>query len=97
MAEAVASGKKLVENRSWGRNVRGTIAIHRGGKGGAIIALVDVVDVVEPVEALKKYPRQKQWICGPWCWILKNVRRIPPVPCKGRLSLWEVNDNLVTN
>lgn len=27
---------------------------------------------------------------GPWCWVLKDIRRLPePVPAKGRLGLWD--------
>jgi hypothetical protein len=89
-ANAVAAGKKRIENRSWGEHVRGRIAIHRGGRGGGIVATAEVVDVVSPEEARRRFPDQRPYICGPLCWILANVRPIGPFPCPGRLSLWSV-------
>ena len=89
-AGAVLRGKKRIENRSWGGNVRGVIAIHRGGPGGGIVATAEVIDVISPEQALRRYPDQRPYICGPLCWILDHVRRVGPFPCRGRLSLWTV-------
>lgn len=32
--------------------------------------------------------RDHQHANGPFCWILQNVRRIRPVPCRGAQGLW---------
>jgi hypothetical protein len=34
---------------------------------------------------------------GPHCWILQNIRRIKPIPCKGAQGLWvaEVEEGLI--
>ena len=64
-AEAVIYGPKRIENRSWGANVRGDIAIHRGGKNGAILGVVEVIEVLSPEEALQKFPNQRENILWP--------------------------------
>jgi hypothetical protein len=89
-AEEIAAGRKHIENCSWGKNVRGEIAIHRGGENGAIIALATVVDVVSPAEAAVRFPKEANLACGPLCWLLARVTKVGPIPCKGRLSLWKV-------
>jgi len=91
-AEAVIYGPKRIENRSWGANVRGDIAIHRGGKNGAILGVVEVIEVLSPEEALQKFPNQRENIFGPLCWVLDNVRKVDPILCGGRLSLWTLSD-----
>ncbi|GAC1467519.1 MAG: hypothetical protein NVSMB9_09210 [Isosphaeraceae bacterium] len=93
-ADAVAAGRKHIEKRSWGKNVRGRIAIHRGGPNGAIVAMATVVDVVTPKEAAKMLPKEASLAFGPLCWILKDVRQVGPYACKGRLSLWPVPDQI---
>lgn len=94
-ADAVADGRKKIENRSWGASVRGRIAIHRGGRNGAIIALATVVDVVSTDEARRRFPDQEAYISGPLCWVLEDVERISPVRCRGQLSLWTISDDLL--
>jgi hypothetical protein len=93
-ASLVRDSKKLVENRSWAPPaslIGERIAIHRSGSGGAIIATARIVGVVLPEVALAILPEdQEDHICGPLCWLLADVRRLKePVPCKGRLSLWD--------
>lgn len=55
---------------------------------GAIVAvawLADCLDGDDP--ALAGNP----WAEGPVCWVLREVRPLArPVPCKGRLGLWDV-------
>ena len=33
--------------------------------------------------------RAHEHTLGPWCWILADVRRLAPVPARGRLGLWD--------
>jgi len=62
-------------------------------QGGAIIAVMDIVEVITWEEALARYPDQDQYISGPLCWVIGSVRQLPePIPCPGRLSLWECPD-----
>ena len=106
-ASLVASGEKTVENRSWRTLHRGPLAIHRGGKDGAIVAVVNVLEVVPYTdEALWRVSddtldllcdqEKLGYVCGPYCWVLGNVRRLKrPIPCKGALGLWTVPDSIV--
>lgn len=87
-ASLIADGKKRIENRSWGINVRGYIAVHRCGKDGAIIGVMHISDVVTRDRALKLYPEQAEYISGPLCWVIESFTPCTPVPCVGRLSLW---------
>jgi hypothetical protein len=52
---------------------------------GALIGLVEVVDCV-PVEEVKDDP----FAAGPWCWVLDRPQSFSPVPCKGRVNLFNV-------
>lgn len=75
-ATNIILGRKRIEYRTWGKNVRGRIGIHRGGKNGAIIGTVEVVDVVARNDAYE--------------WVLKDpIAFSSPISCRGRLSLWE--------
>lgn len=92
-AELVLSGDKTIENRSWGSHVAlagQRIAIHRGGPGGAIVCTVVVKAVIDVKLARKLFPKQRRHIHGPKCWILSDMTPVQPVPCTGRLSLWDV-------
>ena len=48
-----------------------------------------------PAEAM----RPSDWAWGdpesPWWWHLDDVRLVRPVPAKGRLGLWEIDDSLI--
>ena len=55
---------------------------------GAIIGVVDIVDVVEDSDS--------EWFGGPLGFVLKNPRPLnQPIPCKGKLFLWEVPPEIV--
>lgn len=67
---------------------------------GAIVAICELVDSVHyrlmsTTQSLIRPPRGYEWLqddrhaCGPWCWILENVRRLPePVRCDGNQRFW---------
>ena len=102
-AWAIIYAGKDIENRSWKTRLRGMIAIHAGfnyekdavlPRGvqppnerdivrGAILGVADVIDVVER--------HHSKWFSGPFGFVLSNPRALAkPIPCPGRLSLWEV-------
>lgn len=96
--DAILRGEKRIENRSWGHNILGEIAIHRGkekGRPGAIVATCRVVKVVYKESALLLYPDQAEYITGPLCWVLADVTPVEPIPCKGHLSLWDFDEKLL--
>lgn len=58
---------------------------------GCVIAIADLVDVITPEQAQREYPDQKKYIEDTWCWVIENVQKLAsPVPCDGRLGLFEV-------
>lgn len=70
--------------------MRGPVALHRCGAGGAIIGVMWIADVIPAAETLRRYPDQGPYIIGPLCWVIADYRPLPsPVPCKGWLHLWE--------
>lgn len=104
-AELIARCEKLVENRTWPTNYRGPLAIHAGKSRawmddgdeelypgmafGAIIAVADLYDCL-PFERLPADLQQHQHANGPWCWLLRYVRRIDPISINGAQGLWDV-------
>jgi len=92
-AELVLDGSKRIENRSWGEHGKlagKRIAIHRGGQGGAIICTVVIKAIVPEDIAYDLFPKQREHICGPLCWILGDKIDVEPATCRGQLGLWEI-------
>jgi len=92
-AALVKTGEKIIENRSWGDHGKlagKRIAIHSGGKGGAIVCTVVIKAIIDVKLARKLFPKQKKHIHGPKCWVLGDRVVVNPVPCTGKLSLWDV-------
>jgi len=71
---------------------------------GVVLGVVELIDVVRyPSPGAKQRTLGAEFgdedpyglaedplASGPWCWILRGARRwARPVPCKGRLGLWE--------
>ena len=102
-AELIRQGEKLVENRTWATAYRGPLAIHAGKSRawldeddpvrhpgmtfGAIVAVADLYGCVQ-VGRLPEELRGHEHAHGPWCWLLRNVRPVDPIPCRGGLGLW---------
>ncbi len=114
---------KRCENRMWGTDYRGELAIHAGTARswllsyrdayerresltfGAIVGVAELAQCL-PVETViglaQACPDSMigEWSAlrhltsvhslGPFCWLLSNVRRIEPVPCRGAQRLWNV-------
>lgn len=59
---------------------------------GALVAVAELVDVV-PYPGSPGYNlRDDPFATGPFCWILRDIRPLdPPLYCRGRLGLWEIN------
>tara|TARA_B100002049_G_scaffold158746_1_gene118671 strand:- start:355 stop:762 length:408 start_codon:yes stop_codon:yes gene_type:complete len=62
---------------------------------GAVIAMARLVDVCHIDDVRRgRYDEKHPWLAahehtfGPYCWVLANVKRIEPVPCRGALGLW---------
>jgi hypothetical protein len=52
--------------------------------------VVEVVGCVPLAEAAAD-----PFAVGPWCWLLARARRIPVVPFKGQVSLFDLPDQVV--
>lgn len=105
-AELIASGEKVIENRTWQTFYRGPLAIHAGKSKawlgedddpaafvfGAVVAVVQLTDCVR-VDALPSHLRENEHANGPWCWLLADAKRVKPSdPARGSLGLWDIED-----
>lgn len=52
---------------------------------GALVGVCELVDVV-PIA----WRATDAWACGPWCWLLEEVRTIEPVAWRGAQGLFRV-------
>ena len=111
-AELIARGEKPIENRTWPTSYRGALAIHAGKSRawmddgdaltypgmvfGAIIAFATLYDCVR-VSELPPSLASNEHANGPWCWLLKDIRRTDALYCRGAQGLWELRPkDLVT-
>ena len=101
----ILTGHKSIENRTWMTHYRGPLYIHAGMNMhdrsieeierqfkitidrkamtlGAIVGRVDLVDVVTQ--------SRSSWFEGPFGFVLRNPEIIKPIPCRGRMGLFDV-------
>jgi hypothetical protein len=108
-AELIARGDKVIENRTWPTSLRGRIVIHAGKSRdwmdhpddedeypgmafGAVVATAELYDCVR-VERLPAHLRDNEHANGPWCWLLRDIRRLPsPIPINGARGLWDYDE-----
>jgi hypothetical protein len=106
-AALIASGRKTIELRTWRTHYRGPLVIVSAasrvawgavdlappGPRGCTVALVDLVDVrdahPDDVAGALVVPR------GGFAWVLANARPLQPVKVKGKLSLFQIDSDLV--
>jgi len=105
-AHLIAIGAKPIENREWPTRYRGPLAIHAGKSRnwldlddeadypgmafGAVVAIATLYDCVRLAD-LPVLLAGHQHAYGPWCWLLKDIRRLPtPVECRGAQGLWDL-------
>lgn len=99
-AALLVMGAKDVENRPWRARYRGTLLIHAAARPdsaamrernvgdlgryrAAIIGHVELVDVVTDSPSPWAEP-------GQWHWVVRDPAWFPdPIPCTGRLGLWD--------
>lgn len=102
-AELIARGEKVIENRTWPTNYRGRIAIHAGKSRdwleegdeqaypdmpfGAVVATAELYDCVR-WESLPDDLKENIHANGPWCFLLRDIRRLDPIPCSGKQGFW---------
>ena len=101
-ASLIAFGEKTIEVRSWSTSFRGRLLIHASGKdivedgitlpAGYAVATVEVVEVRPFTAADMEAACLEEMPDGPcFAWVLRDAQEIEPVPCKGRLNLWDAD------
>ncbi len=76
--------------------------VHRSGKNGGIVGMMEIVDVIK-IESLDQFRALRDKHHAPdtfyqeklFGWILKNVKPVEFIPCKGKLGLWEPPDDIL--
>lgn len=95
--------QKTIECRTWDTSYRGPIVICSTAKKihdtipGHALCVVDLVDIV-PFRKHHLGPAcmtPAEYLAGRYAWQLDNLRYIRPVPVKGKLSLWNLDDDLI--
>jgi hypothetical protein len=54
---------------------------------GALVGIVELMDCVPVAEV-----RDDPFAVGPWCWLVRGARRVRPLPLKGQVSFFQVDD-----
>lgn len=60
---------------------------------GAIVGVAELIACVPLVDLGKEFPHLvgSPFAEGPFCWVLKDARRIKPIACNGALSIWNTD------
>ncbi len=62
---------------------------------GAVIATAELVMVVtSQADAERNCPGHGKWFMGPFGWILRDVRSMIPIPCRGFQKLWNLPEEI---
>jgi hypothetical protein len=96
-AGLIVRGDKLIENRSWSTSYRGPFLIHASkrtdntapkellslspSQTGGIIGIAILTDVVTHSD--------DQWFRGPYGFVLNNPRKVPFIPLRGQLGVFD--------
>jgi hypothetical protein len=104
-AELIALGRKPIENRTWPTSYRGSLLIHAGKSRnwlddgdedqypgmlfGFVIAEAELYDCVT-LARLPNHLKEHEHANGPWCWLLRNVRRVEPFAYRGAQGLFDI-------
>lgn len=107
----IVTGRKDIENRTWGTGFRGEVLIH----AGKTYPKRDFKDDAE--DWGDDFPRQREamiggivgvativdcvrksdskWFNGPYGFVLRDARPLPLTPLRGQLGFFDVPDDLV--
>ena len=99
-AQAIVSGQKSIECRTWSTEYRGDILICSTAKKfkGTIPAHALGIVTLEDIRPFKKSDLKaalmdsREFSDGTFAWILTYNRLIEPIPIKGKLSLWDFEE-----
>ena len=86
-ASLIASGEKVEEYRTWKTDYRGDLLICASSKNeGPDLVRGHAICVVELYDIRKDGDRD-------FAWLIRNVRFVEPFPVKGKLHLYDVEDD----
>ena len=107
-ATLIVRGYKDIENRTWDTAYRGNLFIHASKQydeeeisqaissyrlnpddfpKGAVVGVVELKDIVTE--------HHSAWFNGPYGWVLEKPEEMPPTPCRGRPSLFELDASVI--
>ena len=88
-ADRIAAGEKVEEYRTWKTDYRGDLLICASSKNeGPDLVRGHAICVVELYDITQRAPRD-------FVWHIRNVRFIDPFPVKGKLHLFDVEDDKI--
>lgn len=93
-ANLIASGEKTIETRLWATDYRGPLLIVSSKTpkiepAGYALAIAEVVDC-HPMRTADEAAARCERYPGAFSWVLKNVRKVPIFPVRGKLGLYDV-------
>ena len=98
----LATSRDLFINKLYGADIVSPYPTSRDFPLSAIIG-VATLDRVEhavgeftgaDLDALGISRDQHRWFFGPYGFVLRDVRQVAPIPCKGALSFWRLGDDI---
>lgn len=99
----IHDGEKTVECRTWKTNYRGPLLICAsktpvaGFISGHAVCVADLVDIVPFTEEHIEGAMMDGLPYGTnYAWLLDNVQSIIPFPVRGKMGLFDVDDDLIT-
>ena len=88
-ASCIATGEKVEEYRSWKTDHRGDLLICASSRNeGPDLVRGHAICVVELYDITQKAPHD-------YIWHIRNVRFVEPFPVKGKLHLYDVEDDKI--
>ena len=88
-ADRIASGEKVEEYRSWKTEYRGDLLICASSRNeGPDLVRGHAICVVELYDITQSAPHD-------YVWNIRNVRFVEPIPVKGKLHLYDVDDEKI--
>lgn len=87
-AEKILDRSKRFEVRNFKTTYRGPIVITIS-KEKIAYCVVNLVDIVPSADVPELTDEERAY--GKWAWKFGAVHSVPPIPCKGKLGLWEWN------
>jgi len=96
-ASLIAQGTKTIETRSWKTEYRGDLLILSTQKPkcpnlkcGYALCIVDLYGC-RPMNKNDEVKACCEMYAGAWSWLLRNLRVIEPVPCRGGQRIFTVD------